>query len=76
MGFNSALISKFTPYLNKTGDDARATLRLEPLELTADELAEINQITLRSKIETLIASSLNIKMLMILTGLFLYLLIG
>lgn len=52
MGFNSALISKFTPYLNKTGDDARATLRLEPLELTADELAEVNQITLRSKIES------------------------
>ena len=52
MGFNSALISKFTPYLNKIGDDARATLRIEPLELTTDELAEVNQIALRSKIES------------------------
>ncbi len=52
MGFNSALISKFTPYLNKIGDDARAILNIEPLELTADELAEVNQIALRSKIES------------------------
>lgn len=52
MGFNSDIISKFTPYLKKQGDEARAVLKQEPLELNADELAEVNRITLRSKIES------------------------
>jgi len=52
MGFNSDIISKFTPYLKKQGDEARAILKQEPLELNADELAEVNRITLRSKIES------------------------
>ena len=52
MGFNSDIISKFTPYLKKQGDEARAVLKQEPLELNAEELAEVNRITLRSKIES------------------------
>lgn len=52
MGFNSDIISKFTPYLKKQGDEARAILKQEPLELSVDELAEVNRITLRSKIES------------------------
>lgn len=51
MGLNANLISKLIPYVNKTGDSARAVLSAEPLELDSNELEEVNTIVLKSKLD-------------------------
>ena len=52
MGLNSSIISKLTPYVGKKGDEARAILAAEPLELSKEELSDLNTTVLRRKMES------------------------
>ena len=52
MGLNSSIISKLTPYVGKKGDEARAVLAAEPLQLSKEELSDLNTTVLRRKLES------------------------
>lgn len=51
MGFDSGLISKFVPYVNKKGKKAQQVLKAEPLSLSEEEVDTVNKLSFRSKFQ-------------------------